>query len=55
MDELRYYYRRLFQLLEEEEATISLCLQGELREQYLLLLKKEKDLIAENLQLINIL
>jgi hypothetical protein len=52
MDEVIYYYHRLLQLLEEEESVLSLSLQGELHNQYLRVIRKEKDDVERNLRII---
>lgn len=52
MDELIRRYQKLIQLLEEEEEKISFSLQGDLLSQYRLIIKKEKELIKEQIRTI---
>lgn len=54
MEDTVAYYKKLIQLLEEENDIVSLCLQGELLDLYRQILVKEKEAIETQLmKLIN--
>lgn len=48
-NEAIYRYKKIISLIEEEDYSISRCMEGEIAEIYRSMLKKEKDNFSEKL------
>lgn len=53
LEESIVHYQRLIELMEEDMADISLCIQGELLDEYREVVEREMDILKNTIRLTN--